>query len=227
MDSVSRQMLAAAAGAKKEPPVLTYVTATMTGSNLSSRTFSSFSIGSASSTRRVIVALSVYGSATNITSVTVGGQSTTKLVQAVNPNTVVAIFITDNPVTSGTTADIAVTLNANSDRWAIATYSATNLNSVTPVNTATTNTNGGSVSVSGLKDGFIVGVGAGGGFNGEGGSASWTGLTQNVYLNGYATFAVGMYASMGSRSLTSDGSTSASLTLGDIYQPAFAYASLR
>lgn len=227
MNSVSRQILMAAGGAKKEPPVLTYVTATMTGGNFSSRTFPSFSIGSASPTRRVIVALSVYGSATNIASVTVAGQSTTKLVQAQNGGTVTAIFVTDNPVTSGTTADIAITLNANSDRWAIATYSATGLTSVTPVGTATTNTNGGSVSVSGSKDGFIVGVGGGSGYYGEGGSASWTGLTQSVYLNGYTTYAVGMYASMGSKALTSDGSTSASLTLGDIYQPAFAYASLR
>ena len=222
-----KNKLLSAMGGKKEPPVLTYVTATMTGGNFSSRTFSSFSIGSAGPSRRVIVALSVYGSATNITSVTVAGQSTTKLVQSANPNSVVAIFITDNPVTSGTTADIAITLNANSDRWAIATYSATDLTSVTPVSTATTNTDGGSVTLSGSKDGFIVGVGGGSGYYGSGGSASWTGLTQNVFLNGYTTYGVGMYASMASKALTSDGSTSASLTLGDIYQPAFAYASLR
>lgn len=209
-------------------PSLTYVASTMVGGSGTSKTFSGFAIGSASSTRRVIVAVSIYGTGTNISSVTVAGQATTKLVQQTNGGTMVGIFITNSAVSSGTTADVVVNISASSsDRWAISTYSAKDLSSITPVGTGSTTSNNGSVTLSGSADGVMVGVGGASGYNGSGGSGSATNMTLNAFLDGYSSYGVGMYASAASRATATTTSYTVSMGINDNYQPAFAYASLR
>lgn len=140
----------AAAGGK----VLTYQTSTSDSTNASSYTFTAQAIGTAAADRYVIVGAAGSNTASEPSSVTVGGVSATKAVGTAGGNHSAGLWVA--LVTSGSTADIVVTWPGSIDRCAIGVWSATGLSSVTPSNTATSNASPGSCTVTTLADGFAI-----------------------------------------------------------------------
>jgi hypothetical protein len=208
-------------------PTFAFSSSAVQGSSGTSKTFSAFGIGAADSQRRVIVVVGFYSSAANtLSSVTVGGQSTSIVVTRANDRNTVAICVTDSPVTSGTTADIVITASGSISEAGIGTYSAINLASTTPTATASTITVGGSQSLTVDKGGILIGVGGMRGFNGEGGGMSFSNISQDFFRDGYST-SVGYRIGAGSHVSISNQSRSVSISMTDEFHPAMAFASFR
>lgn len=209
-------------GEAAAPLAITYAASNIQVCNPST-TFSGFNIGTASSGRYVVVTVSTGSSAaTAISSITVAGQSCTVVTSVKNGGSngsFTAIAITNAPVTSGTTADIAVTMNSNAQALSIGTFAVTGLASTTPTATATTTTNNGTMTVVVPAKGGIIAVSGSSGYFGTGGAASWTGITQRYFIDGYATVH-GHYVS-GASNISVGGATfNVSCNITDNYQPA-------
>jgi len=140
----------AAAGGK----VLAYQTNAADPANLTTYTFSAQAIGTAASDRYVIVGVAGSNTASEPSTVTVGGVSATKVVGTAGGNHSAGLWVA--LVTSGSTADIVVTWPGSIDRCAIGVWSSTGLSSVTPSNTATSNATPGSCTVTTLAGGFAI-----------------------------------------------------------------------
>lgn len=164
------------------PISVVYVSSNSSSTDATSYTFTSQSIGTASATRIVVVA--VYCRSTsagsNISSVTIGGNAMTSRVSVGNSNTSggqsrVALFT--YPLTTGTTATIVVNYSTTSARCGIAVYNLFDATSETPV---VTNTSNGSATLT-LSSNTVsgdVGIGAGNSST-TGPTFSWTGLTED------------------------------------------------
>lgn len=158
-----------------------------------SHTFSNVPIGTASSSRRVIVGASA--GTGNLATCTVAGQSTTKVVSAhVAGNTSAALFITDEPITTGTTATIVVsTSSGNANHYVISCYRVQGLTSITPSDTDSGTLGGGPGGTITLEvdiplgNSGVIGVSGAGGYNGTGFSAGYGDLSMHIATDGYAS----------------------------------------
>lgn len=230
MSIISRLLTSAAAGATKAP-VFTYVASSLsTTPNTTSKTFSGFNIGTPSANRYVVVAVNLYANqnSTSLTGVTVGGQSTTICVTVVSGRSIAAICITDAPVTSGTTADIVITTSNNMFEVGCATYTAENIASTTPTDTGSSINSTGTFNASILADGAVIASAGNRGFNGFAGyPITFTNITTNFSIDGYAS-GIGYRAAGASFVSLTDTSKSFSFNQGgDAYQPVAVYASFR
>lgn len=142
----------------------------------SSFTDASRSIGTASSTRRVAVCIITGASTAAINSVTVGGVSCTLVVTATASDSKKAHIYLSDVVSSGTTADIVVTMASATTGVTIWSYSIYDLNSATAVATITDTATAYSQSLSVEKDGIAIGVFC---VNSFSGNITWTGLTED------------------------------------------------
>lgn len=152
----------------------TYVGTASSSSNASSYTFSGQAIGTAASDRYVIVAAT--GGANfsqSINSCTVGGAATTRVAN-VSGFECAAIFITNAPVTSGTTADIVINCSSTLLQMQSVVY-VINGSPVLHDTLATTGTNP-SGSIDAALNGCIVAIAT---HNDSSHTATWTGLTEN------------------------------------------------
>lgn len=157
---------------------LTFQNSYNTPSGSNPYTFASVSIGSASSDRYVIVAwLAAQDAGVGFSSATIGGVSATTIVSNNQNGGHAAIFIAN--VTSGTTANIVVTLDGaiTAGQQAIAVWTATGLSSTTAVNSGSDVANSGtqSVTLSTASGGFAVAGCVRG--SGAGATTSWTNAT--------------------------------------------------
>lgn len=149
-------------GASGFVPIATYEfgQATGSGSNLSTYTFSDVDIGTASSSRYVVVLISFASLSGTLTSSTIAGQSATELVNAFG-GTSGRLSIVGATISSGTTATIVVNFSAAPLRCTIATYAVYDLQSTTPVNTlsvgSATSGNSLSGSINVEKGGVVIG----------------------------------------------------------------------
>lgn len=129
--------------------------------NPTNYTFTSQNIGAASSDRLVVVAISSeYNSARTFSSCTIGGVTASVAISDSNNSSESAIAaICYLNVTSGTTADIAVTMSGATTSIYISVYTITGLRSFTPVATvsskASTGT-GGNSTISVESNGVII-----------------------------------------------------------------------
>lgn len=227
MSGILQGVLASISGAAL--PVFGYVASSLTQVVASTTTFSGFNIGTAGPQRRVVVLVNFYAlsPATSLSSVTVAGQATSIAVTATNGRSVSAICITVDPVTSGSTADVVVTASANFFEVGLATYSATNLSSITPTDTDSATLSGVTRSIDVLKNGGIFGNGGHRGFIGTGGSITWTNLTRDYFIDGYDTV-IGYRTSGASYTATGvDETRSVTCTMADESDPVICYASFR
>lgn len=153
-----------AAGSTSNPASITFAAAAVNSSNVtdSTYTFSGHSIGTASSDRYVIVGVVgranfLSGNAT-ISSVTVAGTSCTRAVQSNTSNGTSEIWITNSPITSGTTGNVVVTTGGGVvvQCCGIGTYAVTGLLSNTATATATQTTNNTATNLSVTADGVSV-----------------------------------------------------------------------
>lgn len=111
-------------------PTLTYQSNDSTGTDSTSNTFSSKTIGAAADNRYVVVAVAwrAVGLKTDPCTVTVAGQACDVLVFKTggSTNTLAAgIFVTQAPVVSGTTANVVVSAGYSMTRCFIAVYRLT------------------------------------------------------------------------------------------------------
>jgi hypothetical protein len=147
-------------------------------------TFSAYAIGTASSTRRVIVyvaAIDDSKSSVTFTSATIGGVSATIDCQVDDSspyNTISAIISATVP--TGTTADIVLNFDTSVDRAAVVAVSVDGLQSVTPVDTLTDTARTLTGTIDWQTDGFVIG----GSLNSNvSDTCSWTGLTERADEN--------------------------------------------
>lgn len=231
MSVSSKLMMLGAAGSVKLP-VFTYVASSLsTTPNTTSKTFSGFNIGTPSGGRYIVVMVDIYANqnGTSLSSVTVGGQSTTAVVSAVNGRNIVAICITDAPVSSGTTADIVITTSNNMYEVGCATYMAENISSTTPTDTGFSTASSGTFNATVLADGAVIGNAGNRGYSGSVGyPITWTNITSNYSIDGYAS-GIGYRMSGALHVSLSDTTKSFSFDQGadGWYQPVAVYASFR
>lgn len=152
----------------------TYVGTASTGNNSTTFTFSGQAIGTAASDRYVVVAvLSDATSLQSINSCTVGGAATTRVAN-VSGTECAAIFITNAPVTSGTTADIVINCSGTMTQMQSVVY-VINGSPVLHDTLAITGTNP-SGSIDAAQNGCIVAIAT---HEGNTHTATWTGLSEN------------------------------------------------
>jgi hypothetical protein len=137
---------------------------TTSTSDLSTYTFSSQAIGTASTTRRVVVAVHCgrdTGASPSLSSATIGGVSAT--IHATQSGSGGGFYgyaaIISATVPTGTTADVVLNLSATSYWAGITVIAIDGLNSTTPTATATDNTLSSGVlsnSLTWSADGFVI-----------------------------------------------------------------------
>ena len=124
--------------------------------NATTYTFNNCNIGSANVNRYVVVIGSGYsgGVLTNrtVSSVTIGGNSATI---DYTPNTAAAQCAAKLLVTTGNTANIVVTCSGSMENYSIAVYVVYGLNSTTPVDTQTGNSNPATLTMTTTAGGVV------------------------------------------------------------------------
>jgi hypothetical protein len=153
---------------------LTFIGSHEDGTNATTYTFSSASLGAAAGDRRIILGVcATQSSEQNISSVTIGGVTATKVVETSGTRKV-TILIAHVP--SGTTGDIVVTYaGSGSARCGIGVWAATGLTSDTAVDSTTSTASPGSLALTTVVGGFVVAVAQ----NGEDVSGTtWTDATE-------------------------------------------------
>lgn len=155
-----------------------FLTAASDVSNLTTYTFAAQNIGTADSGRHVIVAIQSRGGSGSsaISTVTVGGVSATIVQQQFNNAggaNVAGIAIAAVP--TGTTGDIVVTFSTGQSRAAIQAYRAVGLDSATPNDGSTSTAAAPTYAIHVPAGGIAVGCGC----SNAGGTATWTGITED------------------------------------------------
>lgn len=158
---------------------ITYVSQNSSESNLTTYTFTAQSIGTEASDRFVIVGVYALANTNvgNITGVTCGGTTMTELLQQEDASGFSDFAIYGVLKTSGTTADIVVTMSGAPDRLGIDVWRANKLVSETPTDTLSVNT--ASVDLTGTitvqDNGFVLGCSGNENLNV---THTWTNLTE-------------------------------------------------
>ena len=167
------------------PPSVTFLQQNLVVSLAATHTHSSISFGTAASRRRIIVCLAhrgngIGGQPANVTSMTIGGVTATKIVEknnAPDPTVFCAIWIANVP--TGTSGNIVITYQFNSAESTICVYEAQNLNSSSATDTEVPGFSApATLSVNVAARGIIVGH-AYAVLTLTGSGATWTGLTEN------------------------------------------------
>lgn len=153
--------------------VLSYLQTTTSTSNASQYTFSGVGTGTAVADRRNIVAAKARAGGGALTSITVGGDSATELLDAVNGEVVIGLYIILNAV--GTSEDIIVTFSASHTAAAIDTWESTGLPSNTPVDSGTSTAASPTDTLTTVSGGFVV---AAVGNSHASTAVSWAGVTE-------------------------------------------------
>lgn len=175
----------------------------------SSYTFSSQSIGVASSDRVVIVSIYAKGSGTNISTVTIGGTSMTKIVQSQFGEGDASIFAVAKP--TGTSGDLVISVGGTTDRifYGIHTMTGTGASSAATSTDTASASNSMSITLNVLQDGGALVVGGG---NNSGG-VSVSGLSKD-----WEEIAVGSGGGGSGSNLTANASLSVSMTVPTSHQ---------
>lgn len=159
-------------------------------SGLTTYTFSGAAIGTASSDRRIVVAIgSRANAARSVSSVTVGGISATELVTANDSGSgadIASLWIAEVP--TGTTGDIVVTFSAAMLRCAVAQYAVYGMGSNSAFHTqasagSVANNVARSVSINVPANGAVIGADWGAGSGSPTCIATWTELTEQNETN--------------------------------------------
>lgn len=128
-------------GAGVSGTVLTYLgNYAQEGSLQNPATYTGVDFGTEAADRYIIVALGTRNDSRTFTSVTIGGVTATILVQQRDGNTTAGIAIAAVP--TGTSGTVEVNLNGNADSHYLGVWSATGLDSATPVDTGTVSGSG-------------------------------------------------------------------------------------
>lgn len=165
-------------------------------------TFSSVAIGTAAVDRYVIVAVAIrkqnQAGQAGATAVTVAGTACTQIGSSVQSDSNhLSLWRTNSPITSGTTANIAVTHVETYNNLGVAAWAVTGLQSVTPTDTDSTTTDAASVTSTVSAGGIIVAAAYSIGSS-SAGTHTWTGVTE-----GFDALSIGTSAAASGGSLNS------------------------
>jgi len=157
---------------------ITYLQLTKDATDLSTYTFASVNFGTASSDRRIIVAINGRtqdgtSSGSVISSVTIGGVSATIAVQAQNSGNTTGIAIAAVP--TGTSGDVVVVFAETMTNADIATYSTTGVSSDTAFSTGTSTANPLTANINVEAGGIAVALAKS---DDGAATATWAGLTE-------------------------------------------------
>ena len=180
---------------------VTFTDSSVNSGSATAYTFSSQAIGTASSDRVVAVGVSAGNSAAGINTLTVGGVSAVKAIDATN-STETELWYASVP--SGTTADIVVTFSSSKGRCGIGVWALTGVTGVGATNTSTSST--ATLTVSGKTKDIVLAVYAGK----DHASVSFSGVTENYDED--ISGAGSQYQAGGSKKLTATGSNTITVT---------------
>ena len=180
---------------------VTFTDSSVNSGSATAYTFSSQAIGTASSDRVVAVGVSAGNSAAGINTLTVGGVSAVKAIDATN-STETELWYASVP--SGTTADIVVTFSSSKGRCGIGVWALTGVTGVGATNTSTSST--ATLTVSGRAKDIILAVYGGK----DHASVTFTGLTEDYDED--ISGAGSQYQAGGSKKLTATGSNTITVT---------------
>ena len=207
-----------------------YLQSASSTSDLSAYTFSSQNLGTAASNRYIVaVVASRYSSGTpTLSSVTIGGETATIVVQETSSDTAANVMgIAIALVPNGSTGDVVVTWSASALRCAVSLYRVTGLGNAIKVDSSTT-TSGPDPSLSiDVPVGFVISGAACG--TGGAASTSWTGVTEDydamieTYLL-YTTASVELTTADMARSISADISTTGTEVVSVAASWTFAHA---
>jgi hypothetical protein len=153
------------------PPVMAFQAHTTNAGASASYSFTSQAIGAEDNSRCVVVAvIGRAGGALDVSSVTVGGISATLARAGGGVELPVELWIARVP--TGTTATIDVTFTGTSNFCAIGVWSVTNIDSLTPTDTAASSI--GSILIDVEAVGIIVAVSS----SLNGATSTWTNATE-------------------------------------------------
>lgn len=194
-------------------PILTFMGSAVTDTDGSSRTFSACAIGTASTTRLVILlgAGSNNSSPRTLNSATIGGITSTIHSQGSGGGGLATGFICSAIVPTGTTADIIVTFSSTQSNFGIGWWTLDTYNSATPVDTDLQgNADPKTITITTSQGGVVVAYR----FNSGQGTCTWTNVTErfdeNVGTGPSTSHSGGDVSNVagGSLGVTSDYSTS-------------------
>ncbi len=143
-------------------------------SNLSSYTFSGLDINSAASDRHIHVVVHYGGGGDSFTSVSIGGVSATQ--NSVNAGSSRGLAIYTAKVTSGTTADVVVTLGNTASSCAVGVWASYGLSSAAAYRVATDTSAPITATIGTINGGFCI-AGLARSVSGAG-SVVWTNVTE-------------------------------------------------
>lgn len=144
-------------GVGLRPATVTYTDSSASNTDLTTYTFSSLSIGEASTSRHVIVAVLASNSAATVSTVstlTVGGVSASLAKRATATNGIAEIWIAAVP--TGATGNVVVTFNAGNNRASVGVWAAYNLLSATATDSDESNADPGVISIDVQAGGILV-----------------------------------------------------------------------
>ena len=186
--------------------------------DLSEYTFSSQSLGAADSDRYIIVGAIARkaGAATSVSSVTIGGVTSTELLDISNSDSNsnnAGLFIANVP--TGTTGDVVVTYGATMVRCAIGMWRILGIEDGTPYDSDSSTASDPSVSLDIPADGATVGMA----ISNSATTATWTGITEDFdgTLESFVTYTGASDSDMSEetgRTLTADFASSGSTPIG-------------
>lgn len=173
------QLIGFGGARRSTAPSVAFVAATASSSDLTTYTFSSHAIGTASATRYIVVGVSVRASTTSAltSSVTVGGNSATKIKELNNTtNNCCSASLHIIAVASGTTADIVVTHSRSAIATGIGVWAVYDVSSATPTDSAsTTSDSSGNLNCDTTIGDVIIGCAVSAGTP----TTTWTGATED------------------------------------------------
>jgi hypothetical protein len=160
------------------PATITYTAASQSGSDLTTYTFSSLSIGTADSARTVIVLINGSDVSRTVSSCTVGGNSASLTAGTNIGNNQNFNEIWEVDLASGTSGDVVVVWSGAQDNCSVIIYSALNIGPISDVAYDTADTGNVmsadlDVTVNGIAIGFCSN-------NDSSVTFTWSGLTENV-----------------------------------------------
>ena len=141
-------------GVGLRPATVTYTDSSASDTDLTTYTFSSLSIGEASTSRHVIVAVLASNAAATVSTLTVGGVSASLAKRATATNGIAEIWIVAVP--TGATGNVVVTFNAGSNRASVGVWAAYNLLSATATDSDESNADPGVISIDVQAGGILV-----------------------------------------------------------------------
>lgn len=180
---------------------VTFTDSSVNSGSATAYTFSSQAIGTASSDRVVAVGVMAGNSAAGINTLTVGGVSAVKAIDATN-STETELWYASVP--SGTTADIVVTFSSGKGRCGIGVWALTGVTGVGATNTSTSST--ATLTVPGRTKDIVLAVYGGK----DHASVSFSGVTENYDED--ISGANSQYQAGGSKKLTATGSNTITVT---------------